>query len=152
MALRQSSIGKHALLTLTKNLLVLRCSECLPIIIFHIFTNSEVSVIKRRKDIPSEIKCNQKVAERLTFDLLSQRSLCAFLSPFIFWKWRKKPKYCRNLRAITLEKCFICESKLAWPSTNWPVSPCKYSCCGIIQVPLCCTPKQTELRNNLNTS
>ena len=40
---------------------------------FIFFTKSEVSVIKRRKDILSEIKYNQKVAGRLTFDLLTSR-------------------------------------------------------------------------------
>ena len=73
-ALTQSSIGKHALLTLTKNRLVVRCSEFLPIIILHILTKSEVSVIQRRKDILSEIKCSQKVVGRLTFDLLTHKS------------------------------------------------------------------------------
>ena len=38
LTLTQRSNGKHALLTLTINLLFLRCSTCLPIIILHIFT------------------------------------------------------------------------------------------------------------------
>ena len=44
---------------LQNKLYVLLCSECLPIIILHIFTKSEVSVIKRRQDFLSKIKCNQ---------------------------------------------------------------------------------------------
>ena len=52
------------------------CSECVPIIILHIFTKSKVSLIKRHKDVLSEIKYNQKVAGRLAFDLLTQKSLC----------------------------------------------------------------------------
>ena len=50
-------------------------SECRRIIIINLYANSEVTVIKTRKDILSEIKCNKKVAGRLTFDLLTQRSL-----------------------------------------------------------------------------
>ena len=82
LAYTQSTIRKHALLTLTNNFFIISCSECLPIIILHIFTNLDVSVIKRRKDILLEIKCIQKVKGRLTFDLLTLKSLCGFLFPF----------------------------------------------------------------------
>ena len=83
MAYTQSTIRKHALLTLTNNLFITSCSAYLPIIILHFFTNLEVSVIKRRKDILLEIKCSQKVTGRLTFDLLTQKTLYGFLFPFI---------------------------------------------------------------------
>ena len=49
IAKKQSSIAKYELMTLTNNLNVLWFSECLPIFILHIFTKSEVSVIKRRR-------------------------------------------------------------------------------------------------------
>ena len=42
---RHSSIGKHPLLTFTDNLFVLWCSWCFPIIILHLFTKMDASVI-----------------------------------------------------------------------------------------------------------
>ena len=65
----QRYIGKHSSLTLTYNRFVLSCSGCLPTIILHLFTKSELSVIKRRKHILSEIKYIQKITGRwsLTF-------------------------------------------------------------------------------------
>ena len=53
MAKTQSSIGKYAWMGLTNTLYVFWCFECLPTIVLHIYTKSEVSVIKRRKDILS---------------------------------------------------------------------------------------------------
>ena len=84
MSKTRSSIEKHPLLTLNNNLFLLLCSEYFSIIIHHLITKLDASVIKRRKDILLEIKCNQRVAGRLTFDLLIERSIVGFLFPFIF--------------------------------------------------------------------
>ena len=67
-------IGKHSLLTLTYNIniFVIWRSMCFRIIIHRLFTEWDASVIKRRKDILSEIKCNQRVAGRLDFWLKDQ--------------------------------------------------------------------------------
>ena len=126
---------KHALLTLIKNLLVFWCSECLQITILHVFFfKIEVSVIKKRRDTLSDIKCNQKVAGRFTFDLFTQKSLCGFLFPLIFWTWSKKLKNYRDLELEHWEKmvhlwvivtlslakftCFSIQVFLLWYYTN----------------------------------
>ena len=80
--------------------------ECLSFIILHLFTESEVYVIKRCKAILSELKCNQKVAGKLTFDLLTQRSTGGFLFQFIFWIWSRKPEHGRDSELWHLQKMF----------------------------------------------
>ena len=152
MSQTQSSIGKHPLLNFTNSLFVLWCSGCIPIITLHLFTKLDASLIQRRKDILSEIKSNQRVAGRLTFDLLTQRSIFGFLSPFIFWIWSKKHNHCKDLEILHWQKCSVLESYWPWPSTNWPLSVWKYSFYENIQLPICCTSRQTELRNNWNMS
>ena len=47
---------KAPLLTLTNNIFVLWCSGCLSTIVHHLFTEKEVSAIKRRKDFLTEYK------------------------------------------------------------------------------------------------
>ena len=114
MAKTQSPIWQCLLLTLINNLFVLWRSERLSIIILHLFTKSDVSVIKMRKDLLSEIRCNQKVTGRFTFDLYTQNSIYDFHFPFIVWIWSKKPDHCKDSELLHGQKCSVYESLWPW--------------------------------------
>ena len=91
---------------------------------------------KRRKDILSEIKCNQRVAGRLTFDLLTQRSIFGFHFPFSFeyevgsLLIAKMQRYCTGKHAPCLSHSDLNLNKLH-------VSVWRYSFYGNVPIPIC---------------
>ena len=149
MTKTQSSIGKHPLLNLTNNLFVLWSPGCFPIIILHVFSKFDASVIQRGKDILSKIKCNEKVAGSLTFWLKDQ-----YLASF------SRLSFENEVRSLIIAKIqtywtgknapFLSQSDL--DLKNWHVSVWKYSFYDNVPIPICCTTRQTELRNNRNMS
>ena len=82
-------------------------------LMFLVFSNHHPSsfnkvwsfVMKRRKDILSEIKCNLKVTGRLTFDLLTQRSInMAFFSHLSF------EHEVQNINNANIQSYYTCEN------------------------------------------
>ena len=145
MAKTQSSIRKHLLLTLTNNIFVLCCSECL----HHPSSFYKVGITcicdLWSKYILSEIKWNQNVAGRLTVDPLTQRSICGFLFSLV--------------RNITLVNMFRLRVTMALPLAKL-TSFCRqvillwYTKCinktnhHVVPILICFTTRQTILRNN----
>ena len=83
---------------------------------------------------------------------MTQRSTFGLLFPFFFWIWSKKPNHCKYSEILHRKKCSSFESE--WPrhSKYWPVFIWKYSFYDNAPIPICCTTRQTELRNNWNMS
>ena len=69
---------------------VLKLSGHVSFTILNLFTKKEEELTKMWSDILSENKFTRKVAERLTFDLLTQSSICSSCFLSIVGIWSKK--------------------------------------------------------------
>ena len=106
----------------------------------HLLTKSEVSVIERRKDILSEIKCNQSATGRLTIDLFTKNRYIHVASFFRFsFEYEVRCLKLHRFRVITLAKMFR-----LWVTLTLEKLTCFYASIplvNIIPIPIGCTTR-----------